>query len=53
MSNFSVLVILGIVLAVLGIVFLILSLHEGSEGEYQAASRFGEMFAISFICATF
>lgn len=53
MSSFFVLVILGVVLAVLGLVFLILSLHESSVGEYQAASRFGEMFAISFICATF
>lgn len=31
--------------------FLILSLHESSVGEYQTASRFGEMFAISFMCS--
>lgn len=52
MSSFSVLVILGIVLAVLGLVFLLLSLHKNSEGDYQAESIFGEMFVISFICAT-
>lgn len=51
MSVFTIFIIVGVVLAVLGIVFLILSLYESSVGEYQAASRFGEMFAISFICS--
>ena len=53
MSFFTNSIIVGIVLAVLGLVFLLLSLHKSSEGDYQAASGFGEMFAISFICATF
>ena len=51
MSSFSVLVILGIVLAVLGLVFLLLFLHKSSEGDYQAAFSFGKMFEISFICS--
>lgn len=53
MSSFSVLVILGIVLAVLGLVFLLLSLYKSNEGDYQVASIFGEMFVISFISSLF
>lgn len=51
MSSFSVLVILGIVLAVLGLVFLLLSLYKSSEGDYYAASGFEKMFVISFMCS--
>lgn len=53
MSSFSVLVILGIVLAVLGLVFLLLSLHKSSEGDYQTASILAEIFVISFISSAF
>lgn len=53
MSVFTIFIIVGVVLAVLGIVFLLLSLYKSSEGDYQVASIFGEMFVISFISSLF
>lgn len=53
MSNFAIFITVGIVLFVLGIIFLILSIHKDNNNEFQVATKFAVMFVISFIGATF